>query len=172
MSTPRGKSPAVALISPKFPHNVGNAFRACAALGATQLWVANPRFDPDSLKRLPREERMREYMDKVELIWEPYFFDKFPRDVTPVGVEVWPTAQPLTTFQHPEQALYVFGPEDGSIPAGYRGLCHQFVIIPTDHCLNLAAAVSCTLLDRRMKRQLAGLEEIRPAYATMQESRG
>lgn len=172
MSFQRGKGPAVALVSPKFPHNVGNAFRACAAFGIGQLWVANPRFDLESLRRLPREERMREYKDAVELIWEPRFFDAFPRGTATVGMEVWPTAQPLVTFQHPDDAVYVFGPEDGSIPAGYRGMCHQFAIIPSDHCLNLAAAVSCTLMHRRMQRQLAGAEEIRPAYATMQEDRG
>jgi tRNA(Leu) C34 or U34 (ribose-2'-O)-methylase TrmL len=28
---------AVVLIDPKFPHNVGNALRACAVFGATRL---------------------------------------------------------------------------------------------------------------------------------------
>jgi hypothetical protein len=33
--------------------------------------------------------------------------------VTPVAVELRPDAESLVTFEHPEEALYVFGPEDG-----------------------------------------------------------
>src|SRR5262249_34036115 len=84
-------------------------------------------------------------------------FDRFPsRGVTPVAVELLPTAQPLTSFEHPEDALYVFGPEDGGLPKAVRLLCHRFVFIPTHHCLNLAAAVNVVLYDRRLKRHLAG----------------
>jgi hypothetical protein len=53
-----------------------------------------------------------------------------------------------------------------------RRFCHRFLIIPSDHCLNLAAAVSCVLMHRRIQRQLLGLEPILPAYETMQEERG
>jgi tRNA(Leu) C34 or U34 (ribose-2'-O)-methylase TrmL len=165
---------SVALINPKFPHNVGAALRACAAFGAEKLYVTGDRAQWEITgkgRRLPREERMRQYKDKVELIRDDRPFD-YCAGLTPVAVEVDPAAEPLAAFQHPDNALYVFGPEDGSIPKAARRLCHRFVIIPSDHCLNLAAAVSCVLLHRRLQRQLSGLEEIRPAYETMQEERG
>jgi tRNA(Leu) C34 or U34 (ribose-2'-O)-methylase TrmL len=168
-----GVTPAVVLIDPKYPHNVGATLRACAAFGAKQLYVTGHRAQWETTgkgRRLPREERMRIYKDKVELIRDDRPFDGYDSAV-PVAVEVSPTAEPLVHFQHPDNALYVFGPEDGSIPKSVRVLCHRFVIIPSDHCLNLAAAVSCVLMDRRMKRQVAGVEPIMPAY-TMQEERG
>jgi tRNA C32,U32 (ribose-2'-O)-methylase TrmJ len=54
-------------------------------------------------------------------------------------------------FEHPENALYLFGPEDGSIPQMYLQYCHRFVVIPTRHCVNLAAAVYTVLYDRQCK---------------------
>ncbi len=167
-----GKTPAVTLINPKFPHNVGAALRACAAFGVGQLWVTGARRDWDGMKRLPREERMKAYKDSVGLFRDDRPFDQFPSWVTPVAVEVDPTAEILTSFIHPENALYVFGPEDGSLPKAVRVKCHRFVIIPSDHCLNLAAAVSCVLLHRRMQRQVAGLEPVRAACDIIREERG
>jgi tRNA(Leu) C34 or U34 (ribose-2'-O)-methylase TrmL len=168
-----GKTPSVVLINPKYPHNVGAALRACAAFGVEQLWVTGNRAQWETTgkgQRLPREERMRAYKDKVDLIRDDRPFDYLSG--VPVAVEVVPTAEPLVTFQHPDNAVYMFGPEDGSIPKVYRRFCHRFVIIPSDHCLNLAAAVSCVLMHRRLQRQLTGVEPIRAAYATMMEERG
>lgn len=174
MSKHTGTTPAVALINPKFPHNAGAAYRACAAWGAPQLWVSGSRMKAQlSGKRLPREERMRIYQDEVTLNWNDRIFDQFAPDVTPVAVEVLPTAEPLTLeWEHPEKALYVFGPEDGSLPGSVLQHCHRFIILPSDHCLNLSAAVNLVLGHRRMSRQFMGLEAARPADAMMFEERG
>jgi tRNA(Leu) C34 or U34 (ribose-2'-O)-methylase TrmL len=75
-----------------------------------------------------------------------------------VGVEKRDHAECLTDFVHPEWAIYVFGPEDGSLPKAVRHACHRFVWIPSEQCLNLAAAVNVVLCHRRMSRQLAGRE--------------
>lgn len=164
---------SVILWNPKYPHNVGAALRACAAFDADKLLVTGQRAEWEVTgkgKRLPREERMKQYNQKVELIRNDRPFDLV--SAVPVAVEVSPSAEPLTTFTHPDNAVYVFGPEDGSIPKVALRFCHRFVIIPSDHCLNLAAAVSCVLMHRRMQRQLLGLEPILPSYETMQEERG
>jgi tRNA(Leu) C34 or U34 (ribose-2'-O)-methylase TrmL len=114
---------------------------------------------------------MKAYGD-VEVCLGDYFFDAFERPATVVGVEVVRQAEILTEFVHPEAALYVFGPEDGSLRKAERMKCHRFVIIPSDHCLNLAVAVGVVLCHRRMQRQALGLEELRPSYATLREDRG
>jgi tRNA(Leu) C34 or U34 (ribose-2'-O)-methylase TrmL len=158
---------AVALINPKFPRNVGNVLRACSNFGAEALfWTPERVPDPEDWpkgSRLPREERMKLYRDvfvatpaRSDLIdvanycgngqhgrsGEPY---------TPVAVEVRDNAEPLPQFEHPERALYVFGPEDGSLNRGILTVCHRFVVIPTTSCLNLAAAVNVVLYDRLAK---------------------
>ncbi|HRZ18614.1 MAG TPA: TrmH family RNA methyltransferase [Methanofastidiosum sp.] len=171
-SKPIGLTPSIALINPKYPRNVGQAIRAASCFDVKQVWFTGDRVSLDVAKgqRLPREERMKGY-SKVELVQFDYFFDQF-KDVTPVAVEVSPNAEVLTTFKHPENALYIFGPEDGSIPQVTRKHCHRFVVIPTRHCTNLAAAIYIILYDRFMKRQLDGLEPILPASDILDEPRG
>ena len=94
----------------------------------------------------------------------------FPK--TPIiAVEVDPKACPLPYFEHPENAVYVFGPEDGSLEAVHKRHCHQFIIIPTRHCTNLSAAIYIVLYDRYMKRVQLGIENP-AAYDCIQEPRG
>jgi tRNA(Leu) C34 or U34 (ribose-2'-O)-methylase TrmL len=165
-----GVTPAVVLIDPKNAHNVGGAFRSCAALGVAQLWYTGDRAEADWLARgrVPIEERLRSNRARTQLVkGEGRFLAQFPRDTVIVGVEVHPTAQPLAWFEHPERAVYVFGPEDGTLPKAIRAACHQIVILPTDDCLNLYAAVTGILLDRRLQRQRAGLEPVTPPREMM-----
>lgn len=74
---------------------------------------------------------------------------------TPVAVEVLDNSEPLDAFVHPENAIYVFGPEDDSLPGYVREACHRFVTIPTAirTPLNLAAAVNVVLYDRLAKQR-------------------
>jgi tRNA(Leu) C34 or U34 (ribose-2'-O)-methylase TrmL len=168
-----GRPPAVLLINPKYPHNVGAALRACSCWGVGQLWWTGNRVTLDVAhgKRLPREERMKGYRS-VEMVRDDQPFDCFDAGTTPIAVELRPDAESLVAFEHPVNALYVFGPEDGGLPKGVRLLCHRFVVIPTHHCLNLAAAVNVVLYDRRLKRTLAGLEPLGPLRELLHEHRG
>jgi tRNA(Leu) C34 or U34 (ribose-2'-O)-methylase TrmL len=133
---------------------VAAALRACSSFDMNQLWWSGNRVEFDGgkkgQKRLPREERMKGYGD-VELCHGEYFFDAFPADVTPVAVELKDNAESLRDFEHPEKALYVFGPEDGTLGRTTLHQCHRFVVIPSKHCLNLATAVSVVLYDRSAK---------------------
>ena len=153
---PVGVTPAIALTNPKFAHNVGAAQRAASCFGIQQLWFTGNRvsLEPEKGQRLPREERMKGYKD-VELIQFDYFFDQFT-DVTPVAVELRPNSEDLRYFEHPDNALYIFGPEDGSIPQVSLRHCHRFVTIPTRLCVNLAAAVYIILYDRLLKQTREG----------------
>lgn len=164
---PIGESPAVVLIEPQFAHNVGQAVRACSCWDFAQLWWTGGAVSLDVRRggRLPREERMRGYAD-VALFRAERPLDHFPPDATPVAVELRPGSEPLHHFEHPDRAVYVFGPENGSIPKPVLHRCHgstelaevRFVVIPSSHCLNLAAAVNVVGYDRRVKRVAAGLE--------------
>lgn len=143
---------AILLVNPKYPVNVGNVIRACASWCIPTLRWTGDRVIVDEIEgRLPREERMRDYQD---VDWErtehPKPTELFP-NLVPIAVEVRETSQPLHRYEHPENALYIFGPEDGSIPKSYLHACHDFIVIPTIHCLNLAAAVNVVLYDREAK---------------------
>jgi tRNA(Leu) C34 or U34 (ribose-2'-O)-methylase TrmL len=153
-----GITPAVALVDPKFPHNVGAAVRAASCYGVRQVWFSGDRVRLDGAKRrrLPREERMRGYKE-VEVRHADQFFDAF-EEAVPVAVELRRNAESLIDFVHPEHSLYVFGPEDGSLGRATLAQCHRFLVIPTRHCANLSAAVYTVLYDRHAKRVHDGLE--------------
>ncbi|MEM6554805.1 MAG: TrmH family RNA methyltransferase [Pseudomonadota bacterium] len=148
-------SAAILLIDPKYPHNVGQSVRACAAYGIQDLYFTGDRMNSamKELKRLPREERLRGYRSvKLQHLERP--FDHLPT-LTPVAVEIRPNSEALPVFEHPENALYVFGPEDGGLGSSVLGQCHRFVAIPSAHCLNLSMAVGTVLYDRQAKRDPA-----------------
>lgn len=141
----------------------------------TRITMNHPTDRPNfSIVRLPREERMRGYRDEVQLKQTDGLLGKWadiPSKWVPVCVEVDPGAEQLHHFEHPENAVYMFGPEDGSIPAYYRSKAHRFVVIPSYHCLNLAGAVYTVLYDRVAKARLAGLEPDLPSYELMSGER-
>jgi len=134
------------------------AVRAASCYGMRQVWFSGDRVRLDGAKRprLPREERMRGYQE-VEVRHADQFFDAF-EDAVPVAVELRRNAESLIDFVHPEHALYVFGPEDGSLGRATLTQCHRFLVIPTRHCANLSAAVYTVLYDRHAKRVHDGLE--------------
>lgn len=165
--------PGLILVNPKYVHNVAAAIRAASCFDVTRLVWTGERVNPDLLDRLPREERMKGYKD---VLWSRDRLNKplalFKPDVVPVCVELLENSEPLTTFVHPENAVYMFGPEDGSVPQVLRCLCHRFVHIQSNHCLNLSAAANVVLHDRKVKLQLAGLAPILPTGEMLKEHRG
>jgi tRNA(Leu) C34 or U34 (ribose-2'-O)-methylase TrmL len=150
-------TPAIVMHNPKYPHNVGAAVRAASCFGSNLILFTGERvsLEPSGVKgyRLPREERMKGYKD-VTLINDQYPFNRFDGSVTPVAVELRPNAETLPLFIHPKNAVYVFGPEDGSIPQIMLKHCHRFLVIPSKHCVNLAAAIYLVLYDRLCKETL------------------
>ena len=156
-------TPSVILHNPKYPHNVGAAVRACSNFGGKGVLFTGDRvsLEPDKSNgyRLPREERMKDYQD-ILLLKDEYPFNRFFKDVIPVAVEKRENAEPLTYFQHPENAVYVFGPEDGSIPQVMLRHCQRFLVIVSKHCLNLGAAVNVVLADRISKLGIVHRDDI------------
>jgi tRNA(Leu) C34 or U34 (ribose-2'-O)-methylase TrmL len=136
------------------------------------LWISGQRWKEGWEDRLPREERMRIY-DDVE-VYECdaplYAFDKAACAL--VCVEVNATAIPLAYYEHPENPVYVLGPEDGSVPKWARLNCHEFVILPGKTCYNMSVALGMVLMDRHLQRQRLGKEPVLPAAESTEDQRG
>jgi tRNA(Leu) C34 or U34 (ribose-2'-O)-methylase TrmL len=77
--------------------------------------------------------------------------DLCPYSAMPVAVDLVDGAKSLISFQHPNAAFYIFGPEDGTIPCSILEQCPIRIAIPTRHCINLAACVNVVLYDRMAK---------------------
>lgn len=154
----RPEAPAIVLHYPKYPHNVGQIVRLASCFGISQVWYSGNRVQLEGQERLPREERMRGYQD-VTLINHPdplgRLLETNPGAV-PVAIEVRPNSELLPDFEHPtgvhfKHPIYVFGPEDGSLPGPILKRCHRFVFIPAYQCFNLSTAVGMVLYDRMSK---------------------
>lgn len=152
---------AVLLVNPKTPYNVGSVIRACSIFDVPWLrWTgqrvnrAERSMAGSGKPRLPREERMKDYLGVDWRADEQALDDFIAAGLTPVAVEVRDASEMLDQFVHPERAVYIFGPEDGSIPKGTLSVCHRFVRIRTANRtpLNLAAAANVVLHDRYVKR--------------------
>ena len=151
---------AVLLINPKYPFNVGGAVRACAALGSERLHWTGDRVGFNK-QVLPSEEKKEYRQQSVQFSHETDALEQLKKEgYSPVAVEIKDEAENIFYFEHPDKAVYVFGPEDGSLDREIYQQCHRFVFIPTHFCLNLAAAVNVILYDRRIKGMAGGKEAI------------
>jgi len=140
----------IGLDHPKSPENVGAIMRAAGCYGVNSVFYTGKRY-----------ERAKEfYTDtkqvhlQIPLIGVENLEQVIPFGCTPVAIEVHPDARPLTEYQHPERAFYIFGPEDGSLKKNVTRWCQDIVYIPTHGCMNLAATVNVVLYDRLLKAQL------------------
>jgi tRNA(Leu) C34 or U34 (ribose-2'-O)-methylase TrmL len=141
----------IVLLQPKFEMNVAQVVRAAACFGVRKIELCQPRYQPASGRkgdRKPRPLRMKEY-HSVQMEAVPFM--PLTAGYTPVAVEYIGGAEPLWNFEHPQRAVYLFGPEDGSIEYAILEQCQAVVQIPSRFCLNLAASVNIVLYDRMCK---------------------
>ncbi|MDH5650187.1 MAG: TrmH family RNA methyltransferase, partial [Gammaproteobacteria bacterium] len=90
-------------------------------------------------------------------------FEHIPEQASIICVELVEGATPLPEYRHPDNAFYIFGPEDGTIEQGILDKADAVIYVPTVGCLNLAASVNVVLYDRlaKMSPPIAGDELIR-----------
>jgi tRNA(Leu) C34 or U34 (ribose-2'-O)-methylase TrmL len=137
----------IGLVNPKSPENVGMVMRAAGCYEASKVFYTGERFDR-ARQFFTDTQNMHE---KIPLQRAEDLLTAVPVGVKLVAVELVEGATPLIYFQHPEQAYYIFGPEDGSLTQTILDACDQVVYIPTIGCMNLAATVNVVLYDRLAK---------------------
>jgi len=138
----------VGLFQPKNPINVGGVLRACACYGANMLATTGQRYHKNGADtgRAHRELPLLQVEDLYSVI--PYSW-------VPVAVDLVDDAESLVDFQHPRNAFYVFGPEDGTLGRAVLDWCPLKIMVPTRDCMNLASCVNVVLYDR-LAKQLRG----------------
>ncbi|WP_132699803.1 RNA methyltransferase [Reinekea marinisedimentorum] len=140
----------IGLTNPKSASNLGSVLRAAGCFGADEVWYHGNRIE--YAKKYATDTQLA--AERVALVKVESFIEQKPIDVKLVCVELTVGATPLAEFTHPEKALYVFGPEDGSISQEVVSKADAVVYIPTHDCLNLAATANIVLYDRATKRNL------------------
>jgi len=139
---------AIALCNPKSPSNVGAVMRAAGCYGASAIYYDGERFERAQKYQQDTKNRNANIpLNKVDS-----FIDLKKKYDKIVCVELVEGATALPLFEHPENALYVFGPEDSSISKNIVKHADHVVYIPTVGCMNLAATVNVLLYDRMAKQ--------------------
>lgn len=135
----------VAMVHPKCLENVGSMLRSAHAFGADAVYLVAPRH------RYRRQSTDTSNATKHVPTWTLGSIDELvseaeAMDAALVLVEVW--GQDIRSINHPERAMYVFGPEDGSLRSEDFPAEALSARIPTLYCLNLAVAGSIALFSR------------------------
>jgi tRNA(Leu) C34 or U34 (ribose-2'-O)-methylase TrmL len=142
----------IGLINPKSPTNVGAVMRAAGCYGIDGVLYTGNRYDRaiklnTDTQNISDTIPLRGVTDLLETLSDDYA----DNDIKVVCIDLIEGATPLPNFIHPEKALYIFGPEDGTIKQSIVNQADAVVYIPTSGCMNLAATVNVVLYDRLAK---------------------
>jgi tRNA(Leu) C34 or U34 (ribose-2'-O)-methylase TrmL len=77
------------------------------------------------------------------------FLTIYPKECALISLEVNNSID-LKKFSHPRNAIYIFGPEKGSLPDFILNATSK-VAIDTNRCLNLAICGGIVMYDRQLK---------------------
>lgn len=141
---------SIGLINPKSPTNVGAVMRAAGCYSVDSVIYTGQRY----ARAAKFQTDTKSVTQKIPLESTDSFANFNPEGMKKICVELVEGATPLPTFQHPERALYIFGPEDGTIDQAIIDTADAVVYVPTVGCMNLAASVNVLLYDRLAKSNL------------------
>ena len=138
---------SIGLSNPKSPSNVGAVMRAAGCYQVNSVFYTGKRY----ANAAKFNTDTKSITQSIQLTGVDSILDNIPAETKVVCVELAEGAIPLPQFEHPEQVIYVFGPEDGTIGQDVINRADAVVYIPTVGCMNLAATVNVLLYDRLAK---------------------
>lgn len=140
------------LINPKSPDNVGAILRAAANYDVNKVVYTGHRY-PRAIERSARSVDMsRKIGRNIPIEQTDSLIDSARAEgLVPICIEFAENAIALPEFNHPDNAFYIFGPEDGSIEQEIIDQADFVVFVPTIGSMNLSASVNVLLYDRLAK---------------------
>lgn len=137
----------IGLTNPKNPSNIGSVMRAAGCYRANAVFYTGERYARAAKFHTDTKDRSRD----IPLAGVECLLDAVPVGAKVICVDLIEGAIPLPDFKHPENAFYIFGPEDGTISQQVIDRADAVVYVPTVGCMNLAASVNVLLYDRLAK---------------------
>ena len=142
---------SIGLINPKSPDNVHSVMRASGNYGVDGVFYTGRRYS-SALERNPNAPNISRKVSKnIPLSEVTCLLDEVSEDTKIVCVELAENAIALPEYEHPDNAFYIFGPEDSTIAQDVIDRADAVVYVPTIGCMNLSATVNVLLYDRLMK---------------------
>ena len=121
--------------------------RAAGCFRADAVFYTGKRYDQAMRFQTDTKNRTK----SIPLTGVDDLLENIPNESKIVCVELVENATLLHEFKHPDNACYIFGPEDGTIGQEVIDKADTVVYIPTIGCMNLAATVNVVLYDRSAK---------------------
>jgi tRNA(Leu) C34 or U34 (ribose-2'-O)-methylase TrmL len=146
----------IGLINPKSASNVAVILRAAGCYGAKAIYYTGKRYE---YARAFNEDTKNVHQS-VPTIAVDDLLNAIPADAKSVVIELVEGAVPLPEFSHPNQAFYIFGPEDGTVSQSIIDAADHVVYVPTNNSMNLAATANVVLYDRMAKSDYARGDEL------------
>jgi len=144
----------IGLCNPKSPDNVNSVRRAAGNYRIDSIFYTGSRY-PRALKLNPGIANInRDVSLKVPVNAVDNLVQQISESMHIVCVEFAQGAISLPEFKHPDNAMYIFGPEDGTISQKIIDAADSVIYIPTVGCMNLAATVNVVLYDRLSKSSI------------------
>jgi len=137
----------IGLINPKSPTNVGAVMRAAGCYQVDAVFYTGQRY----AKAAKFNTDTKNSVVSIPLTGVDSLIESVLPETKLVCVDLIEGAIPLPDYQHPENAIYIFGPEDGTIDQYIIDKADAVVYVPTVGCMNLAASVNVLLYDRLAK---------------------
>ena len=142
---------SIGLVNPKSPDNVASVMRSAGNFQVNGVLYTGSRY-PRAVRLNTRAPDMsRKVSQNIPLTEVTDLLDDIDETMAVVCIEFAENAIALPNYQHPENALYIFGPEDGTISQAIIDRADAVVYVPTVGCMNLAATVNVVLYDRLAK---------------------
>lgn len=108
---------SIGLVNPKGTENVGAVMRAAGCYQADQVLYTGSRYDRAAkMSTDTKNIRAKIPLMNIDTLNADTLVEAVDADTTIICVDLIQGATPLPVFEHPEKALYIFGPEDGTIP--------------------------------------------------------
>ncbi len=128
--------------------NIGTLWRSALCLDADFIFTIGARYQKQASDTMQTWRHLPYWRFKTA----EEFRALIPYSCVPIGVEIKEDATFLDNFCHPERAVYILGPEDGSLSSTTCDFCAHIIRIPSRFCLNVATAGAIILYDRQRQR--------------------
>ncbi|MDF1583597.1 MAG: TrmH family RNA methyltransferase [Methyloprofundus sp.] len=142
---------SIGLVNPKSPDNVGSVMRAAGNYRVDSVFFTGERYLRALEFQTQAVNTRRQIGRNVPIAKVASLINEAPDNMKIVCIEFAENAISLPEYQHPKQALYIFGSEDGTISQDIINKADAVVYVPTVGCMNLAATVNVVLYDRLAK---------------------
>jgi len=141
----------IGIYAPIHNENIGTLWRSAYQLGAAGIFT---------IGKLRRNQTSDTAKTRMEIPFRSYptwedFLQHRPIGARIIGVEIG--GKSLTTYQHPEQALYLLGSEANGLPKHIQEQCDDLISLESvrDASYNVAVTGSIVLYHRFLTNQEA-----------------